>query len=103
MIISIMQYMFYDKAIITYARLVNIPIPCYHHGTKEVTGMSELFTPKTKEEFLASVDRGIAQAKNGQRQDAHEAVDEITRELEAGYNAMKAVRSAQSSRMAVVS
>ena len=65
--------------------------------------MNELFTTNTKEEFLASVDRGIAQAKNGQRQDAHEAVDEITRELEAGYNAMKAVRSAHSGRMAVVS
>lgn len=65
--------------------------------------MSELFTANTKEEFLASVDRDIAQAKNGQRQDAHEAVDEITRELETGYNAMKAVRSAHSGRMAVVS
>ena len=65
--------------------------------------MNELFTANTKEEFLASVDCGIAQAKNGQRQDAHEAVDEISRELETGYNAMKAVRSAHSGRMAVVS
>ena len=43
--------------------------------------MSELFTANTKEEFLASVDRGIAQAKNGQRQDAHEAVDEKTQRV----------------------
>ena len=43
--------------------------------------MNELFTANTKEEFLASVDCGIAQAKNGQRQDAHEAVDEKTQRV----------------------
>ena len=63
--------------------------------------MSNLFEPKSKEEFLESVDRGLAQSRAGQRQDAREAMDEITRELEAGYNTMKAVQAAHHSRMAV--
>ena len=36
--------------------------------------MSDLFTPKSKEEFLEGVDRGLEQAKSGQRLDA---VDEL--------------------------
>ena len=63
--------------------------------------MVMMFEPMSKDEFLEAVDRGIAQAKNGQRQDAHEALDEITTELEAGYNAMRAVQIANSNRWAL--
>ena len=47
--------------------------------------MADLFEPMSEEEFYREVDKGIEQADNGQLQDAHEAMDEITRELEAGY------------------
>lgn len=46
--------------------------------------MADLFEPMSEEEFYREVDKGIEQADNGQLQDAHEAMDEITRELEAG-------------------
>ena len=35
------------------------------------------FTPKTEEEFYASIDRGIAEADAGIVQDMDEAIDEI--------------------------
>ncbi len=63
--------------------------------------MTNLFEPMKKEEFFKEVDEGMEQADNGQLQDAHEAMDEITRELEAGYNTMKAVHAAHQSRKAV--
>ena len=52
--------------------------------------MSELFTPNTKEEFLESVDRGLAQLDAGLGKDAFESFNTIAAELEAGYEAMKA-------------
>ena len=39
------------------------------------------FTPKTEEEFYASIDRGIAEADAGMVQDMDEAIDEISAEL----------------------
>ena len=65
--------------------------------------MSNLFSKKNKEEFLEGVDRGLGQAKRGERQDAHEAMDELTRELEAGYDTIMAVQAAHHSRKAAVS
>lgn len=62
--------------------------------------MSNLFAPKSKEEFLESVDRGIAQLDAGLGQDAFEALDEITSELEAGYQAMKAAKTAHTKKVA---
>ena len=41
--------------------------------------MADLFEPMSEEEFYREVDKGIEQADNGQLQDAHEAMDEITR------------------------
>ncbi len=60
--------------------------------------MSVLLKPMNEEDFFREVDEGIEQADNGQLLDAHEAMNEITRELEAGYNTMKAVRDAHQSR-----
>ena len=60
--------------------------------------MSDLFTPKSKEEFLEGVDRGLEQAKSGQRLDAVEAVKDMSKELKAGYYAMNAMHSAQANR-----
>ena len=60
--------------------------------------MADLFEPMSEEEFYREGDKGIEQADNGQLQDANEAMDEITRELEAGYNTMQAVRAAHQSR-----
>ncbi len=53
--------------------------------------MNDLFSPKSKEEFFESVDRGLEQARNGQARDAFESLEEISAELEAGYEAMNAV------------
>ena len=63
--------------------------------------MSDLFIPKSREEFLEGVDRGLAQAKSGQRLDAIEAVKDMSKELKAGYQAMNAMHSAQAGRVAV--
>ncbi|MBQ4463177.1 MAG: hypothetical protein II915_02045 [Eubacterium sp.] len=64
--------------------------------------MAHLFEANNKEQFFEAVDRGLAQSKKGERQDAREAMDDITSELEAGYSAMNAARAAHSgSRMAV--
>ncbi len=63
--------------------------------------MSKLFEPKSKKEFLERVDRGITQAKNGQRLDAIEAVKDISKELKAGYQAINTVYASQSGRLAV--
>ena len=54
--------------------------------------MSHLFEPKSKEEFLESIDRGLEQSRNGQARDAFESFEEITSELEEGYRAMVARR-----------
>ena len=40
------------------------------------------FKPKSEEELYASIDRGMAQIKNGEVQDALDALDEIVAELE---------------------
>ena len=55
----------------------------------------------TETEFYESVDRSIAQADHGELQDAFEAFDEITSELEAGYSAMLEVRERNQQRRAV--
>ncbi len=62
--------------------------------------MSNLFVPKSKEEFFEGVDRGIAQAKSGHRLDAVEAVKDISKELKAGYQAMNTVHVSHAGRMA---
>ena len=46
----------------------------------------------SEKDIYESIDRSIAQADHGELQDAFEALDEITEELEAGYKAMKAVQ-----------
>lgn len=43
--------------------------------------MKNPFIPKTKQEFLASIDRGIAEADAGLTFDADEMIDEISAEL----------------------
>ena len=65
--------------------------------------MSEIFTPKTKEEFLASVDRGLAQLDAGGGRDAFESFDDITSQLEAGYRAMKATHESREKKAATLS
>lgn len=60
--------------------------------------MSSLFEAKSKEEFLEGVDRGLVQAKNGQRLDAVEAVKDMSMELRAGYRAMNELHVASSNR-----
>ncbi|MBR3307420.1 MAG: hypothetical protein IKI75_09230 [Lachnospiraceae bacterium] len=40
------------------------------------------FRPKTEEELLEKIDRGVKQADEGMLQDADEAVDEIIRDLD---------------------
>ena len=62
--------------------------------------MSNLFEPKSKEEFFEGVDRGIEQAKSGHRLDAVEAVKDISKELKAGYKAMNAVHASHAGRLA---
>ena len=62
--------------------------------------MSNLFEPTSKEEFLESVDRGLAQLDAGLGQDAFEAFDEMTSELEAGYKAMKEAQLANAQKIA---
>ena len=64
--------------------------------------MSDLFIPKSKEEFLEGVDRGLAQAKSGQLLDAVEAVKDMSKELKAGYHAMNVAHSAPAGRTAFV-
>ena len=51
--------------------------------------MNDVFEPQNKEEFLEAVDRSIAQLDAGLGNDAFEDFNEITSELEAGYNAMQ--------------
>lgn len=65
--------------------------------------MSELFTPNTKEEFLASIDRGLAQLDAGAGRDAFESFDDITSQLEAGYKAMKATQESHKKKAAALS
>ena len=65
--------------------------------------MSDLFSPKSKEEFLQSVDRGLEQARNGQARDAFESLEEITSELEAGYEAMNSVKLTHNRKAATAS
>ena len=79
--------------------VLKIHIPAFIMKTKEEETMDRLFEPVSEEEFYESVDRGLEQAKRGQRKDAHEAMREIADELEAGYRAMKTVKSNQNSRL----
>ena len=79
--------------------VLKIHIPAFIMKTKEEETMDRLFEPVSEEEFFESVDRGLEQAKMGQRKDAHEAMREIADELEAGYRAMKTVKSNQNSRL----
>lgn len=65
--------------------------------------MDIMFKPTTEEEFLESVDRGLEQSRNGQARDAFESFNEITAELEAGYNAMNAMKAVHSQRAATMS
>ncbi|MBR1633805.1 MAG: hypothetical protein IJ682_01945 [Lachnospiraceae bacterium] len=65
--------------------------------------MSNLFEPKSRKEFLEGVDRGLAQAKSGQRLDAIEAVKDLSKELNAGYQAINAMHTTQTQRMAASS
>ena len=65
--------------------VLKIYISAYIMKTKEEETMDRLFEPVSEEEFYESVDRGLEQAKKGQRKDAHEAMREIADELEAGY------------------
>ena len=53
-----------------------------------------MFKPVSREEFYQSVDRGLEQSRRGQARDAFESLEEITAELEAGYDTMQAVRKA---------
>ena len=62
--------------------------------------MNKLFEPKSKEEFLEGVDRGLAQAKNEQRLDAVEAVRDMSKELKAGYHAINEMHTTMHARMA---
>ena len=55
--------------------------------------MTSVFEKKNKEELLASIDRGLEQGKRGETFDAVDAVKDMTKELEAGYQAMKTIRS----------
>ena len=55
--------------------------------------MDTMFIPATKEDFLQSVDRGLAQLDAGLGKDAFESFDSITSELETGYNAMKVAQN----------
>ncbi len=57
--------------------------------------MNELFVKKSKEEFLEGVDRGLAQAKSGQKLDAVEAVKDMSKELKAGYQTMTSTHSSK--------
>ena len=50
--------------------------------------MSNLFQPKSEDEFFKEVDHSLEQAEKGERLDAYKAVKEMTEELEAGYKAM---------------
>lgn len=68
---------------------------------EEEVKMNRLFEPVSEKEFYESVDRGIEQAKKGQRKDAHEAMREIADELEAGYRAMKTVKSNQNRKLVI--
>ena len=64
--------------------------------------MSDLFIPKSKEEFLEGVDLGVARINNRQLLDAVEAVKDMSKELKAGYHAMNVAHSAPAGRTAVV-
>ena len=70
---------------------------------QEAVVMSELFTPNTKEEFLASVDRGLAQLDAGAGRDVFESFDDITSQLEAGYKAMKATQESHKKKAVALS
>lgn len=50
--------------------------------------MSNLFSPKSREEFLEAIDRGLLQSKNGQREDAISSIKQMSDELKAGYRAI---------------
>lgn len=63
--------------------------------------MNNLFVPKSKEEFLKGVDRGIEQAKSGQRLNAIEAVKDMSRELKEGYRAINEMDDTSIKKMAV--
>jgi hypothetical protein len=54
--------------------------------------MEMMFESVGKKEFLDSLDRGLEQSDKGQARDAFISLDEISDELEEGYNAMSRVR-----------
>ncbi len=56
--------------------------------------MGTLFEPTKKEDFYASVDKGIEQLDAGQGKDAFKSFENITSELEEGYKALQAARLA---------
>ena len=57
--------------------------------------MDMMFEPVGKKEFLDSLDRGLEQSDKGQARDAFISLDEISDELEEGYNAMRRVKMSQ--------
>ena len=57
---------------------------------------------KSKEQFLEELDRSIVQADSGDLRNAHEAIDDICAELEAGYKAMMSVRKKNQQRRGMV-
>ena len=62
--------------------------------------MSDLFEPKSKEEFLKEIDHSLEQAKSDQRLDAIEAVRDMSRELKAGFQAINSMHEKNAGRMA---
>ena len=99
--ISFKKFYFDNAALVAFKRVEN----AFDGAAQEARfsteeDMQDYMKDIRKEEFLKGVDRGLEQAKNGQRLDAIEAVKDMSKELKAGYRAINEMHASSVEKMA---